>query len=94
MFFGILKKNKGVPIFLPPVMSFGEFCNAFDVLREDAYFLGEMAGIVACQAVPFLDVWIIENWAKGDVPIPLEIQQLYDEAVEDFYQRPEHVELQ
>ena len=87
MFFGILRRDRSVSISLPPVMSFCQLCRDFDVLREDAYFLGEMAGIVACQAAPFLDVWIIENWSKGDVPIPLEIQQLYDEAVEDFYQR-------
>ncbi|MEK7179761.1 MAG: hypothetical protein AAB689_01905 [Patescibacteria group bacterium] len=86
-FFGILKRNRSVQIFLPPVISFDEFWNAFDVLRENAYFLGEMAGIIACQTVPFLENWVIENWSKGDVPIPLDIQQLYNEVVEDFYQR-------
>ena len=69
-FFRLLKKSRSVPISLPSVMSFGEFYNAFDVLREDAYALGEMAGIVACQAVPSLEIWILENWSKGDVPVP------------------------
>lgn len=87
MFFGILRKNRSVSISLPPVMSFGEFCNVFEVLREDVYTLGEMAGIVACQTVPVLDVWIIENWTKGDVPIPVETQRLYDEAVTDLHHR-------
>ncbi len=94
MFFGILKRNKGVPIFLPPVMSFGEFCNAFDVLREDAYFLGEMAGIVACQTVPFLEIWIRKNWSRGNVPVHIDIQQLYNEAVTDLHQRRKPIKLQ
>ena len=93
-FFRLLKKSRSVPISLPSVMSFGEFYNAFDVLREDAYALGEMAGIVACQAVPSLEIWVIENWSKGDVPVPPEVQRLYDEAVDDLYQRPEPIELQ
>ena len=93
-FFGLLKKSRSVPISLPSVMSFGEFYNAFDVLREDAYALGEMAGIVACQAVPSLEIWIRENWSKGNVPVPSEVQRLYDEAVKDLYQRPEPIELQ
>lgn len=87
MFFRSPKKDRGVSISLPPVMSFGEFCNVFEVLRGDVYTLGEMAGIVACQTVPVLDVWIIENWTKGDVPVPIEIQRLYDEAVTDLHHR-------
>lgn len=85
--FGLMKKDRRVSISLPPVMSFGEFCNVFEGLREDAYTLGVMAGIVACQTVPVLEVWISENWTKGDVPIPIKIQRLYDEVVTDLHHR-------
>ncbi len=95
MSFGLLKKNRNVQISLPSVMRFGELCRNLDVLREDVYVLGEVAGIVACQAVPSLETWVLENWSKGDVPVPIEIQRLYDEAVTDLLnQRLELIELQ
>ncbi len=78
------KRNR---IVLQSVMGFSELHRALDALKEDVYALGEVAGIVACQAVPFLENWVIENWTKGDTPIPIKIQQLYDEAVNDLNRR-------
>jgi hypothetical protein len=94
LFFWLPEKNRSVQISLPPVMSFCQLCRNLDVLMEDVYVLGEVAGIVACQAVPSLEIWVLENWSKGDVLIPLEVQRLYDEAVDDLYQRPELIKLQ
>lgn len=69
-------------------MTFEKFCEAFDILREEVYGLGEDAGIVACQTVPFLEIWILENWGtKKNTPIPNEIQKLYDEVVTDPKQK-------
>ena len=84
---GLFRRNR-ISISLPPVMSFNTLCKSLDVLKGDVYTLGaKMAGIVACQAVPVLENWVIENWSKGDVPVPLEIQRLHDEAMNDLNRR-------
>ena len=92
-FFRLLKKKQKCPNLSPSVMSFGEFYNAFDASWGRRVRSGRNGGIVACQAVPSLEIWILENWSKGDVPVPPEVQRLYDEAVGDLYQRPEPIEL-
>lgn len=85
----IFRKKR--PPSLPPaqsVMTFDELCKAIDVLKEEVYCSGESAGVIACQAVPSLELWILENWGtKNNTPIPNEIQRLYDEAVIDLRQK-------
>lgn len=88
-FLDTLGKKKLPPLPLAQsVMMFREFYLRVDDLKEDVYCFGEDAGIVACQTVPSLEIWILENWGtKKDTFIPNEIQKLYDEAVTDLKQK-------
>ncbi len=86
--FKLFQKKRSVSVSIPSAMSFGELREVLDILKEEIYFSGEVAGIVACQAVPAMELWIRRNWGmKDNTPIPAEIQRLYNETVIDFYKQ-------